>query len=286
MQRVLCLLLVIIGGALANEEGEKTDYSWSSSNVGYAIAISIGAGLATGLGGCVAFLPSVLERVSPGMVLSVALSISAGVMLYVSFIEIFVKAQESILKDNDDEARAAALTTFFFFLGMFCCYLLELVVHRLDGSHDKKLAGKDATAAASSTSDAKEVDVELAGENMAGAGGGAAAPTAAEFFSTMDGTGHDHRHGTAAAAVSLQDPKARSELGKMGMLTGVAIALHNFPEGLATFLATVSDTSVGAALGTAIAIHNIPEGVCVAMPIYCARHIEPGARDSPAPRHC
>ena len=68
----------------------------------------------------------------------------------------------------------------------------------------------------------------------------------------------------------------------MGMLTGVAIALHNFPEGLATFLATVSDTSVGAALGTAIAIHNIPEGICVAMPIYCAWPNSNPARE----RHC
>ena len=50
----------------------------------------------------------------------------------------------------------------------------------------------------------------------------------------------------------------------------LAIAIHNFPEGLATFLATVADTSVGLSLGVAIAVHNIPEGICVAMPIYYA----------------
>ena len=50
----------------------------------------------------------------------------------------------------------------------------------------------------------------------------------------------------------------------------VAIGIHNFPEGLATFLATVANTSSGASLGVAIAIHNIPEGLCVAMPIYYA----------------
>ena len=50
----------------------------------------------------------------------------------------------------------------------------------------------------------------------------------------------------------------------------VAIGIHNFPEGLATFLATVADTSVGLSLGVAIAVHNIPEGICVAMPIYYA----------------
>jgi len=56
----------------------------------------------------------------------------------------------------------------------------------------------------------------------------------------------------------------------MGMNTAIAIALHNFPEGLATFVATVNDPRVGAVLAIAIGIHNIPEGLCVALPIYYA----------------
>eukprot|EP01135_Chromosphaera_perkinsii_P005812 Nk52_evm1s367 gene=Nk52_evmTU1s367 len=71
--------------------------------------------------------------------------------------------------------------------------------------------------------------------------------------------------------VEQQEEKTMREgLAKMGTLTAVAIALHNFPEGLATFVATLSDESLGAAIAVAIAIHNIPEGVCVAMPIYYA----------------
>merc|ERR1711966_128541 len=62
----------------------------------------------------------------------------------------------------------------------------------------------------------------------------------------------------------------KAELHKMGLMTGLAIALHNFPEGLATFVATLADSGVGAAIALAIALHNIPEGVCVAMPIYYA----------------
>lgn len=58
------------------------------------------------------------------------------------------------------------------------------------------------------------------------------------------------------------------ELMKMGLNTAVAIALHNFPEGLATFVAAMDDPSVGAVLAIAIGIHNIPEGICVALPIY------------------
>ncbi len=51
---------------------------------------------------------------------------------------------------------------------------------------------------------------------------------------------------------------------------GLAVAIHNFPEGLATFVATLADPSLGVALCIAIALHNIPEGVCVAMPVYYA----------------
>lgn len=60
------------------------------------------------------------------------------------------------------------------------------------------------------------------------------------------------------------------KLVKMGMSTALAIALHNFPEGLATFVAALNDPSVGAVLAIAIGIHNIPEGLCVALPIYYA----------------
>lgn len=56
----------------------------------------------------------------------------------------------------------------------------------------------------------------------------------------------------------------------MGLNTAFAIALHNFPEGLATFVAALHDPQVGVVLAIAIGIHNIPEGLCVALPIYYA----------------
>jgi zinc transporter ZupT len=60
------------------------------------------------------------------------------------------------------------------------------------------------------------------------------------------------------------------KLMRMSVTTAIAIALHNFPEGLATFVAALHDPKVGAVLALAIAIHNIPEGLCVALPIYYA----------------
>lgn len=59
-------------------------------------------------------------------------------------------------------------------------------------------------------------------------------------------------------------------LYKTGIATAFAIALHNFPEGLVTFVSYVSEPAVGVALAVGIGIHNIPEGLCVAMPIYYA----------------
>lgn len=62
----------------------------------------------------------------------------------------------------------------------------------------------------------------------------------------------------------------KKDLKRMGILTGLAIGLHNLPEGLATFVATLASPYLGVALAVAIALHNIPEGICVSMPVYYA----------------
>ena len=68
---------------------------------------------------------------------------------------------------------------------------------------------------------------------------------------------HDHR-------------VAQGKLLRMGLFTALAITIHNFPEGLATFLAALKDPSLGVAIAIAIALHNIPEGISVSVPIYYA----------------
>ena len=57
---------------------------------------------------------------------------------------------------------------------------------------------------------------------------------------------------------------------RMGLFTALAIGIHNFPEGLATFLAALQDPSLGMAIAVAIALHNIPEGISVSVPIFYA----------------
>ena len=56
----------------------------------------------------------------------------------------------------------------------------------------------------------------------------------------------------------------------MGLVTALAIGIHNFPEGLATFVGTLADPAIGIAIAVAIAVHNIPEGISVSVPIYFA----------------
>jgi zinc transporter ZupT len=81
------------------------------------------------------------------------------------------------------------------------------------------------------------------------------------------------KHGNEAHTEKHDDGDDEVEARRMMSMsidTAVAIALHNFPEGLATFVAALDNPQVGAVLAVAIAIHNIPEGLCVAMPIYYA----------------
>lgn len=59
-------------------------------------------------------------------------------------------------------------------------------------------------------------------------------------------------------------------LKRMGLSTALAIAIHNFPEGMATFLAALENPQTGVAIAIAVALHNIPEGVSVSVPIYYA----------------
>jgi Predicted divalent heavy-metal cations transporter len=57
---------------------------------------------------------------------------------------------------------------------------------------------------------------------------------------------------------------------RMGLFSALAIGIHNFPEGLATFAGAIQDPTLGISIAVAIAIHNIPEGIAVSVPIYYA----------------
>ncbi len=73
-----------------------------------------------------------------------------------------------------------------------------------------------------------------------------------------------------AAVGMLEQTGNEKALQRLGIMSALAIAIHNFPEGIATFIGALNDPEMGAGITFAIAIHNIPEGIAVAIPIYYA----------------
>ena len=177
-------------------------------NLLLAFGLTLFAGLATGIGSFIAFTTKRTNRT----LLCAALSFSAGVMIYVSFIEIFVKARGA-LTEALGEGAGYALTTAAFFAGIAVIALIDKLVPHHENPHElHKVEEMDDAAEAA------------------------------------------HFHG----------------LYRMGLVTAIAIGLHNFPEGLATFVATLQDPALGFHIAFAVAVHNVPEGIAVAVPIYFA----------------
>jgi ZIP family zinc transporter len=180
-------------------------------------------------------------------------------MLYVSFVEIFVKSNEAFLADGREEKNAYACATASFFAGMVLLRLIALLVHKIDGGHSHCAA--DQPVIRSNVMGLSDVPAASPGLNAA-----------QEPVISVDDEGQSGNNPDAIAAQGSADTGVDTtkdaQLHKMGINTAAAIAIHNFPEGLATFVATLVDPAVGATLAVAIAIHNIPEGLCVALPIY------------------
>jgi len=179
------------------------------STVLFALGLTLFAGLATGVGSLMAFT----ARPTNQRFLSAALGFSAGVMLYVSFVEIFQKSLGSLQEVTGNEQSAMGLTMLGFFLGILIIALIDKCI--------------------------------------------------------------DHDHGNPHEMHDIEEMDdaetiKRHKLLRMGLFTALAIAIHNFPEGLATFLGAIEDPALGVAIAIAIAIHNVPEGIAVSIPIYHA----------------
>ena len=103
---------------------------------------------------------------------------------------------------------------------------------------------------------------EWAGQRM-----GVVLSVAALILGVLIATGLDrlvpHEH-------SCDGEASHGNIYRLGMMSMLAIGVHNFPEGIATFMAGISDVKLGLSIAVAIAMHNIPEGITVAMPIYFA----------------
>ena len=168
-------------------------------NVLLAMGLTLFAGLATGVGSLIAFFTSRTNT----KFLSLALGFSAGVMIYVSLVEIFVKAKDALTAALGD-TQGYWMTLVGFFGGMMVIALIDKFIPKANNPHEVRMV-EDINKAESDTA-VKDAD----------------------------------------------------RLLKMGTFTALAIAIHNFPEGIATFMSALQDPSLGIAIAVAVAIHNIP----------------------------
>ena len=178
------------------------------SDILFAFLLTLIAGLATGIGGLVV----VFSKVTDKKFLSICLSFSAGVMIYISFAEIFLEAFQSLEYAYGDGLGYLILTAAF-----FAGIVIMAIIDRLlpdDEAHTEPL--------------------------------------------------------DAASSPESDDLKEKRQLKRTGISSTIAIAIHNFPEGLITFMAALYDPAMGIAIAIAIIIHNIPEGIAMAAPIYHA----------------
>jgi len=191
------------------------------------------AGLATGIGSTIAFFAKRTDY----RFLSVSTGFSAGVMLYVSFVEILVKGADA-LSGAYGEYWGQWINAASFFGGIALIGLIDNLIPAAENPHETH---SEAETAPLHDASAPLPDFDTGPP---------------ESRQTALGA---HDHGSH-----------RKKLMRMGTFTALAIAIHNFPEGLATFLAALENPSLGVAIAVAIALHNIPEGISVSVPIYYA----------------
>ena len=201
------------------------------SDVWFAFGLTLFAGMATAIGSVIAFT----AKRTNYRFLSVATGFSAGVMLYVSFVEIFFKAVESLV-ERFGETGAHWMNAGSFFGGMLLIGLIDNLIPAAENPHE----------------------IHSEAETLPLHDPSAPAPDFGALSKAGDESADTHDH------------RAHHKLMRMGLFTALAIGIHNFPEGLATFLAALQDPSLGVAIAIAIALHNIPEGISVSVPIYYA----------------
>jgi ZIP family zinc transporter len=199
-----------------------------------AFGITLFAGMATGIGSILAFF----VRRSNFRFLSVATGFSAGVMLYVSFVEIFFKGADTLIEAYG-EVMGHWVNTAAFFGGMLLIGLIDNLIPSGKNPHESPTEAESSYLYDPSAPVPASRPAPPCGESAP-----AEKPPVA----------HDHR----------------AKLMRMGLFTALAIGIHNFPEGLATFLVALQDPGVGMVIAVAIALHNIPEGISVSVPIFYA----------------
>ena len=180
----------------------------------FAFLLSLIAGLSTTIGSVIAFM---VKKPSPKFI-SFVMGFSAGVMIFISFVELLLSSIASI---------GYLPGILFFFVGMSIMFLIDVVV-----SHKYEFENS--------------IEV-LINENGS--------------YKPHLHYGHRHRQ-------HFRGEKKNLKIDKTSLFIILGVFIHNFPEGMATFIGTLAEINLGLVLTLAITLHNIPEGIAVSMPIY------------------
>lgn len=238
----------------------------SNHDLGIAFALTAGAGFATAIGAAIVFFPSLQTK----KFLASSLAFASGVMLYVSFVEIFVKSLDSFEeyfneRDNVDLANVTVedyiaptdayhCATACFFGGLLLTWVLDKIV-----TWAKSLDDKNPNPRGNDPLHSPDIFQKFDTKQM-------------DHKRSLNGTNLQQSTFELSLEEEQDDNLVQTDrkLLKTALIAGVSVTLHNFPEGLATFFGAAEDPAVGAALAIAIGIHNIPEGIVVSVPIYMA----------------
>lgn len=198
-----------------------------------AFLLTLFAGMATGIGGAIILF---VRRFSPKF-LCATLGFSAGVMILISLVELFQEAREALSLEFGEQ-MGLLYTLLSFFGGMAIIALIDNLVPKESNPHE-----------------VNSMTIQVHDEAV---GGQKAVISFADEDPLPD------------KSSPVQDRKNGGKLLRLGILSALVIAVHNFPEGLATFISAMDNVELGASIAFAIALHNIPEGIAVAIPIYYA----------------
>uniref|UniRef100_M4BLM2 Zinc (Zn2)-Iron (Fe2) Permease (ZIP) Family n=1 Tax=Hyaloperonospora arabidopsidis (strain Emoy2) TaxID=559515 RepID=M4BLM2_HYAAE len=190
--------------------------------------------------------------------MAVLLSVSGGITLFQALVVLFANSlkefnsvfnpddtQHTANKENDNEddlGTAWLVTTACFGGGIFISYLVDLVVHKLT-------PGQNVNGTA-----------RLQPDRLSNEEGRIDIKPPVEFMQSQQGSD----------VFIKMDEAAREKLQRMGVLSALAVGIHNIPEGMATFVASTAHAWLGLSLAIGVALHNIAEGIAVATPIYFA----------------
>lgn len=187
------------------------EISWQ--NMLTVLALTTFAGLATGVGGAIGFF----VKKTNIRLLTFLLGLSAGVMVYISFVELLASAQEN-LAEAYGKFNGHLIGLASFSGGMLLAMLIDRLIPESENPHEAH--------------------------------------------------GPEELH--VPVKLPENDVNSASKMRRSGLLFALAIGVHNFPEGMATFAAGINSLTLGIPIAVAVALHNIPEGITVSVPIYHA----------------